>query len=275
MDAIAYKVEPGYRFPTEEILVGEERQRWLHACCEIPHGFYRDRVDPSILAARPIKVIGHALFANYTDRGYVHTESRIKQHAPIPMGTPITFNGQFTAVDDHKRGWMMHGAFTYHDPAGKLLLEVWPMALMADQSKMRPRPPAEASDPYSEALRPPPNVDLEPDWELLYERQMSPAKCLGYSGNTQNIIHTDPAHAQKFGYRMPIFAGNGMVQNLIQAMQKDGLQDSFDVHVRMLRPVHWDDGLAIVGRRDSAGNIVCVQAIGPEGKPTNDLQVLG
>ncbi len=274
MDAIAYKVEPGFVFPTEELVVDEERQRWLHACCEIPHGFYKDRVDPAILAARPIKVIGHALFANYTDRGYVHTESRIQQHAPIPMGVAITFAGKFTAVDDHKRGWMMHGSFTYHDPNGKLLLEVEPMALMADQSKMRPRPPAEASDPYSDALRPPPKVDLEPGWELLDTRQISPAKCLGYSGNTQNIIHTDPAHAQKFGYRMPIFAGNGMVQNLIQAMQADGLQDQFNVHVRMLRPVHWDDGLAIIGRRDEAGKIAEVRAIGPEGKPTNDLVVL-
>jgi len=152
-----------------------------------------------------------------------------------------------------------------------LLLEVWPMALMADQTKMRPRPPAATSDPYSDMLRPPPKVDLEPGWELLDERQISPAKCLGYSGNTQNIIHTNPAHAQKFGYRMPIFAGNGMVQNLIQAMQKDGLQDSFDVHVRMLRPVHWDDGIAIIGRRDENGRIAEVRAVGPEGKPTNDL----
>ncbi len=274
MDAIAYKVEPGYTFPTEKLIVDAEEQRWRHACCEIPHGFYQDRIDPTILATHPIKVIGHALFTNYTDRGYVHTESRIKQHAPIPMGTKIIFNGQFTAVDDHKRGWMMHGTFTYHDPAGNLLLEVWPMALMADQTKMRPRPPAEASDPSSTVLLPPPMVDLEPGWELLYTRQMSPAKCLGYSGNTQNIIHTDPAHAQKFGYRMPIFAGNGMVQNLVQAMQKDSLQDSFDVHVRMLRPVHWDDGLAIIGHRNAAGNIDAVKALGPDGKVTNDLQVL-
>ena len=53
--------------------------------------------------------------------------------------------------------------------------------------------------------------------------------------------------------------------------QTDGLLDAFKVHVRMLRPVHWDDGLAIVGRRDDAGRIVEVRAIGPEGKPTNDL----
>jgi acyl dehydratase len=275
MDAIAYRVEPGYVFPTEILKVDPEEQRWRHACCEIPHGFYGDRIDPSILATRPIKVIGHALFANYTDRGYVHTESRIQQHAPIPTGTPITFNGQFTAVDDHQRGWMMIGRFTYHDPAGNLLLEVEPKAMMADQTKMRPRPPAEASDPYSEALRPAPAVDLEPGWEMLDNRQISPAKCLGYSGNTQNIIHTDPAHAQKFGYRMPIFAGNGMVQNLIQAMQADGLQDQFNVRVRMLRPVHWDDGLAIIGRREKAGKLVEVRAVGPEGKTTNDLVVLG
>ena len=65
-----------------------------------------------------------------------------------------------------------------------------------------------------------------------------------------------------------------MVQNLIQAMQRDGLRNCFDVHVRMLRPVHWDDGIAIIGRRDAAGRLVEVHAVGPEGKTTNDLAVL-
>jgi len=274
MDTIAYRVEPGFRFPDEELVVTQERQRWLHACCDIPYGFYGDRADPSVLAARPIKVIGAALFANHPDRGYVHTESRIRQHAPIPIETPIAFAGGFTAVDDHPRGWMMHGSFTYHGPDGTLLMEVEPKALMADRNKMRPRPPAAAEDGYSTEVRPPVAPNLEPGWELLFERQIRPEKCLGYSGNTRNIIHTDPVYAQKFGYRMPIFAGNAMVQILIEAMQTDGLRDAFDVQVRMLRPVHWDDGLAIIGRRDGSGRLVEVKAIGPEGKKTNDLQVL-
>lgn len=275
MDAIDYRVEPGYRFPEETLVITEERQRWLHACCDIPYGFYGDRTDPSILAARPIKVIGAALFANYSDRGYVHTQSRIRQHAPIPLEMPLAFAGQFTAVDDHPRGWMMVGSFTYRAPDGTLLLEVEPMALMADPAKMRPRPPAAAEDGYSTEVRPPVVPDLEPGWELLFNRQIRPEQCLGYSGNTRNIIHTDPVYAQKFGYRMPIFAGNGMGQILIEAMQVDGLQDQFDVQFRMLRPVHWDDGLAVIGRRDDNGKVVEIKAIGPEGKETNDLRVLG
>jgi hypothetical protein len=274
MNAIAHRVEPGYHFPEETLIVTEERQRWLHACCDIPHGFYGDRADPSILAARPIKVIGEALFANYTDRGYVHTQSRIRQHAPIPLETPIAFAGQFTAVDDHRRGWMMQGSFTYHAPDGALLLEVEPMALMADQGKMRPRPPAAAEDGFSTEVRPPIKPDMAPGWALLFNRQVRPENCLGYSGNTRNIIHTDPVYAQKFGYRMPILAGNAMVQTLIRALQVDGLLDRFDVQARMLRPVHWDDGLAIIGRRDDTGRLVEVKSVGPEGKDTNDLRVL-
>jgi hypothetical protein len=274
MNDIAYRVEPGFRFPDETLTVTEERQRWLHACCDIPYGFYGNRADPSILAARPIKVIGQALFANFSDRGYVHTQSRIRQHAPIRLDTPIAFAGRFTAVDDHPRGWMMHGSFTYRAPDGTLLLEVEPSALMADRGKMRPRPPAAAEDGYSTEVRPPVEPALEPGWSLLFNRQVRPEKCLGYSGNTRNIIHTDPVYAQKFGYRMPIFAGNAMGQILTQALQADGLLDAFDMRVRMLRPVHWDDGLAVIGRRDGAGRLVVVKAIGPEGKETNDLTVL-
>ena len=47
MESIAYRVEPGYHFPEETLVVTEERQRWLHACCDIPHGFYGDRADPT------------------------------------------------------------------------------------------------------------------------------------------------------------------------------------------------------------------------------------
>ena len=271
MTAIAYRVEAGFEFPQETLTVTEGEQRWRHACCDIPHGFYGEYADPTILATRPIKVIGHALFANYDDRGYVHTESRIRQHAPIPIEAPITFAGRFTDVEDHPRGWMMHGAFTYHDASGRLLLEVNPKALMADQSKMRPRPAVAVEDGYSEDLRPPPEIELEPGWEVLFTRQTTPAKCLGYSGNTRNIIHTDPTYAQSFGYRMPILAGNAMVQTVVQAAQVDGLLETFEVHVRMLRPVHWDDGLTVIGRRDEAGRVVEVKAVGPEGKPTNDL----
>jgi hypothetical protein len=65
-----------------------------------------------------------------------------------------------------------------------------------------------------------------------------------------------------------------MVQILVQALQVDGLLDAFDVQVRMLRPVHWDDGLAIVGRRDRAGRLTAVKAVGPEDKETNELTVL-
>jgi hypothetical protein len=144
-------------------------------------------------------------------------------------------------------------------------------ALMADQSKMRPRPAAEALGPYSDVLIAPPTVDLEPGWELLFNRQVTPAKCLGYSGNTANIIHTIPSYAQTFGYRMPILAGNSLVQTAVQAAQHDGLTGAFAVHVRMLRPVHWDDGLAVIGRRDAAGRMAEVKIVGPEGKPTNDL----
>jgi len=274
MNDIAYRVEPGYEFPQETLIVTEERQRWLHACCDIPYGFYGDRADPTILAARPIKVIGQALFAIFPDRGYVHTESRIRQHAPIPLETPVAFAGRFTAVDDHPRGWMMHGSFTYRGPDGALLLEVEPMALMADRTRMRPRPPAPPEDGYSTEVRPPIVPELVSGWELLFTRQVRPEKCLGYSGNTRNIIHTDPAYAQKFGYRMPIFAGNAMVQTMVQALQVDGLLDRIDVQARMLRPVHWDDGLAIVGRRDGDGRVVEVRSVGPEGKDTNDLRVL-
>jgi hypothetical protein len=274
MSAPAHRVEPGYHFPKETLVVTAERQRWLHACCDIPHGFYGDRTDPSILAARPIKVIGEALFANYSDRGYVHTQSRIRQHAPIPLETPIAFTGRFTAVDDHRRGWMMRGSFTYRGPDGTLLLEVEPMALMADQTRMRPRPPVTGEDGFSTEVRPPIEPELETGWSVLFNRQVSPEKCLGYSGNTRNIIHTDPAYAQKFGYRMPILAGNSMVQTMIYAMQVDGLRDRFDVQARMLRPVHWDDGLAIIGRREASGRLVEIRCVGPEGKDTNDLRVL-
>jgi hypothetical protein len=79
--------------------------------------------------------------------------------------------------------------------------------------------------------------------------QKRDATTLGYCEGTQNLIHTDPEYARGFGFRAPIIAGNQTVNFLLEGPAMDGLPRSFDILVRLLRRVFWDDAIRVLGRR--------------------------
>lgn len=266
MDAVPrYRVEPGYEFDTVTLTVTRREQREKHGFSDIPESVYGDRADPGFLARYPIKVIGGALFACHPDRGYVHTVQRIRQLAPVALDEPIIVKGRFTDVVDHPRGWMMHAEFDYRRANGEPVLVVNPQALMADRTRM---PPPGEKRPAAAPVEP------EGTWEKVGFKQCTPEKVLGYCGDTDNKIHTDPEYARKFGMRAPITAGNQMVNYLLEAAAKDGLQDRMDVTIRFRRPVFWDDALDLVGRREG-GRLAEIRALKADGKVACDLVVNG
>lgn len=247
-----YEVRPGYEFPPVELTVTPERQRELHRYCDIPPERWGDRSDPTFLARYPIRVIGRALFACHPDRGYVHMVHRIRQFAPVRLGETVAVRGRFTAVDPIPRGWMMRAAFEYRLPDGRLAMLVEPEALMADRTRMPPPGTRKASDGNS--------AEADAGFEVLTRKQLTPEKVLGYCGDTDNRIHTDPDYARGFGFRAPITAGNQLVNLLLEALALDGPPDRVDVEIRFLRPVFWDESIAVAGERDGDGRLrrLCV-----------------
>ena len=92
------------------------------------------------------------------------------------------------------------------------VLVVNPQALMADRTRMPPPGEKKPSSPSAEA-----DVGA---WVPVGLKQCTPEKVLGYCGDTENKIHTDPEYAKRFGMRAPITAGNQMVNYLLDQNAK-------------------------------------------------------
>lgn len=253
----ATDVRPGYEFPPATLEVTAAYQRELHGYCDIPPERWGDRVDPTFLARYPIRVIGRTMFASHPGRGYVHMVHRIRQSTPVRLGESIAVSGRFTAVDPVPRGWMMKAAFDYLLHGDRVAMRVEPEALMADQTRM---PPGERKSRGESA---PPDLS---GFRELTRKQLTPEKVLGYCGDTDNKIHTDPDYARTFGFRAPITAGNQIVNFLLEGVAIDHAPDSFDVEMRFLRPVFWDDAIAVLGRHDANGGLRDLCVVKEDGK---------
>ncbi len=263
-----YEIRPDWHFPTVEMTVAADRQRELHGYCDIPRERWGDLVDPTFLARHPIKVIGNALFACHPERGYVHMVHRIRQFLPVRLGEPVTVSGRFTAVDPVPRGWMMKAAFDYRLGDGRLAMTVEPEALMADPTRMPPpgeRKPRAAGSAAGDA-----NAAA---FSVLTRKQLTPEKVLGYCGDTDNRIHTDPDYARGFGFRAPIAAGNQIVNLLLEALALEGAPERIDVEIRFLRPVFWDEAIAVAGRRGADGRVIELRALKADGKIASSCAV--
>ncbi len=263
----AYQVKAGWAFPARELSVPTSVQREMHGFCDIPPARYGDRADPGFLARWPIRVIGEAIFAAEPGRGYVHTVQRIRQLAPIMLDEPITASGAFVKVEDVPRGWWLTAAFEFRKADGTLALVVEPQALMADKTRMPP-PDAKKADTKKAPAAP----AAEEGFQTIARKQLTPDKVLGYCAGTTNLIHTDPAYAQTFGFRAPIAAGNHLIHYMLEGVACDGVPETMDVSVRLMRPVFWDDEVTVEGRRDG-GRIAALRQLKADGRVANICDV--
>jgi acyl dehydratase len=260
-------VEPGYRFPAEELVVTREEQRKLHGFCAIPEMRYGDWTDPALLARRPIVLNTASMTACHPAYGKVHTVHRIRQFFPVRLGESVTMTGRFDSVTDIPRGWNVRSAWDYRSPDGGLALRVEPEVMMIDPERAStarsPREGPEASTgPRDEGF------------VRLTHKQCTPESTLGYCEGTQNLIHVDPVYAQGFGFRAPIIAGNQTVNFLLEGLATGGVPASFEVMIRFLRPVFWDDAVDVVGRRvGESDHLTEIRAMNREGRVVADCRV--
>ena len=240
-------IEAGAEFVNEIIEISPEYQKAMLEFSEIDEALYFNEIDPGLLARRPISVIGSALFNAHPERGYVHTVQSFSRFLPVPAGEPIAMTGKFTSIEDHPRGWIMHGRFEFRRADGELCLVVSPSALMADPEKNKVAPVSKSDHPSTKEER----FDAlkKAGWRTVGEKTCTPERVVGYCGKTRNLIHTDPEYAKGFGFRAPITAGNQMVEWHLEAVRRAEIGVSFEGAVRLQRPVFWDDSLAVM-RRD-------------------------
>ncbi len=246
-------VEAGAAFVDETLDISAEYQTAMLAFSEIDSALYRGEIDPGLVARRPISVIGSALFDAHPERGYVHTVQHFTRYLPMPAGEPIRMTGAFTRIDEHPRGWIMHGRFEFRRADGELALVVSPAALMADPTRNTTPPAPKAGQTATPDER---RAELAAaGWAPLHRKTCTPERVVGYCGLTRNLIHTDPDYAQGFGFRAPITAGNQMVEWHLEAARLSNIGERFEGSVTLQRPVFWDDALEIMTRTVEGGTV--------------------
>jgi hypothetical protein len=262
-----YRVEAGYEFPVETLLVTAEEQRKLHGFCSIPETRYGDWTDPSFLARRPILLNTASMTACHPSYAKVHTVHRIQQFFPVKLDEPVTMTGRFVEVSEATRGWLVRSRWRFFRSDGELALLVEPDVMMIDPDRAGA---VRSGRPDSPAAKRP----EEEGFLLLNRKQCTPETTLGYCEGTQNLIHIDPEYARGFGFRAPIIAGNQTVNFLLEGLAMDGPPHSFDIVVRLLRPVFWDDAVRVLGRRGGEeGRLTEIRAVSGDGKLVADCQV--
>ena len=267
-EAVYPKVETGADFRDETLVISRQFQNDMLDFCDIDPALYGDEVDLGLLARRPISIIGSALFDHHHERGYVHTVQQIERILPIHVDTPVAMSGQFTKIEDHPRGWLMHARFEYRLENGDLALIVSPIALMADPERNTAAPPKKSGPQPTTADR---MADLAAEgWQDLKSKTCTPENVVGYCGSTRNLIHTDPAYAKTFGFRAPITAGNQMINWHLEAAKLAAPAEKFEGEVRLLRPVFWDDAITMMTRKQDA--VLEIIAVKDDGRIANRSQ---
>ncbi len=106
---------------------------------------------------------------------------------------------------------------------------------------------------------------------LFARHQLVPEKVAAYSIEADNLIHSDPETARRFGFRAPIAAGLMAVHFMLAALRRPGPIEQLRATVRFRRPMFWDEALEVWGRRAAgdSGPLTALAVINPEGKVAN------
>ena len=100
----ALRVEPGFVFPAETIVVDATEQRRLHGHCSIPPERYGDYCDIGLLARRTITLNTAAIQASRPGLAPVHVVHRLRQHAPAALGEAFRMEGRYVEIAEARRG---------------------------------------------------------------------------------------------------------------------------------------------------------------------------
>ena len=125
------------------------------------------------------------------------------------------------------------------------------------------------------AIRPEgvPAADPTEGLTKIGEKQLVPEKVAAYSDEAENLIHSDPETARRFGYRAPIAAGLMAIRFMMEALSKQAVPQQLDLQIRFRRPMFWDEKLDIWGRHDDEGKLKQIAIVNPDGKLANDCVI--
>lgn len=244
----------GFVFPERKVEVTLEQQRRKLECCGVDPDLWGATADPSFCAFYTI------MAQRWTGRsinGNVHMNQVYRLTAPLQLGQPLAMTGEVTRVDPHPRGEIVYADFVFKDSEGAT-------PLSASRSSLNPG----EGDPNAQrpAREPPPLSAMQE----IDKTQLEPERVAAFSDEAENLIHSDPATAERFGFRAPI-AGGLMASHIIlgglTAEAGKGPISGLDAEIMFLRPMFWDERLRLfaTGLNDAGPRRLAL--VGDDDKP--------
>ena len=252
---------PGLVFPEWECTITPEQQAGKLACCGLDPALHGDRVDITQLAYAAVR---SARRAGISIHGRVHMSQDFDLASPVLLGERLLVRGVVESVTHERRGQIEESRFDFVRPDGSIPLSTWRRSLVLDAAigaergtSSKPRPP---EDPREGGI-------------LLARHRLVPEKVAAYSFEADNLIHSDPETARRFGFRAPIAAGLMAVHFMMAALCRPSPPDRLRMSVRFRRPMFWDDALDVWGRNDEDGVPTALAIVNADGKATGDCTI--
>jgi acyl dehydratase len=257
----------GMTFPDMPCTITRAQQAKKLACCGLDPALHGDRIDITQLAYTAILALRHA---GFTINGMVHMTQAFDLRAPLLLGEPLICRGSVISVAPERRGQIEESRFDFVRPDGSIPLSTRRSSLRLDPER-KPGAGAERKPGATEAARVP--EDPRAGLDLIARHQLVPDKVAAYSDEAENLIHSDPETARRFGFRAPIAAGLMAVHYMMAALCRPAPPDQLRMHARFRRPMFWDEELAVWGKRRTDGTIAALALINPGGKVANDCAI--
>jgi acyl dehydratase len=252
---------PGLKFPEWDRVVSAAEQAEKLGCCGIDPRIWGDQVDITLFAyAAVLSARRMGLSVN----GRVHMSQSFDLRRPVRLGEPLHVRGEVERVTPERRGLIEESRFDFIAADGSVPLSTRRRSLVLDpkigaERKSGGTPTAAPDDPRT-------------GMTLRARHALVPEKTAAYSIEADNLIHSDPETARRFGFRAPVAAGLMAIHFMLAALCRPAPPHRLRMTVRFRRPMFWDDRLEVWGR-EVGGTIAALAVINPEGKVTSDCQI--
>lgn len=244
----------GFVFPEREVEVTPERQQRKLICCGVDPDSWGDTADPSFFAFFTI------MAQRWTGRsinGNVHMTQVYRLGAPLPLGQPLAMTGEVVKIDPHPRGEVVAADFTFRAQDGSAPLK-------ASRSSLNPGD----GDPNAPRIsRPPPDLGIMREISVT---ELVPDNVASFSDEAENLIHSDPATAERFGFRAPIAGGLMASHIMLGALIAEagaGPLAALEAEIAFLRPMFWDDRLRVFATPQGGEGARRLALVGDDDKP--------
>jgi hypothetical protein len=247
----------GFVFPPRVLEISRERQNHKLSLCGAEPAIWGDAGDPTFLGMYAIMA---QRWSGRSINGNAHMTQIYRLNSPVPLNQSITMAGEVSRVDPHPRGAQVFADFGFALNDGSVPLRASRSSLNPGPGDSSGRRVATPSDPLA-------------GMSQINEVQLIPENVASFLDEAENLIHSDPAIAERFGFPAPI-AGGLMASHIMLGAVIDeagcaGPVTGLEMDIRCLHPLYWDKRVRVLSTSKDAPGPRCLVVVAVDGKPKN------